>query len=423
MISIEKTVQDCKSFIEELKSGIHEWVEQRIEKRLRAQADQWLGRDYHQGRHKLCGRKGMALCQRCGSRQVKDFSRNGHRARQMVTTFGVVNFGLPRVKCQCGGSVRVPFGLLQPYQRLWDDVATQIGRLANWGVSLRHMQDLLGEQAHTAVGLSTLNRIVHNQPTPVELTLTSVPPVVLLDAIWVTLLEEGDGLQTDACGRQRQRKHKVKVCVLVALGIYPQTGGWGILSWDLAEGETQSAWEALLVALDTRGLYRQRGLELLIHDGAGGLVAALKQVYPHIPHQRCLFHKLRNLQQAIVPPHDLPRRQRRAFKTALMHLITPIFEASDEQHARTLTDDFADRFQTAQPRLVERLRQDWADNFAFLRVLARFPHWQRRYLRTTSLLERVNRMIRRLFRSAGAFHSRPGLCAAVTRVLAPLRLI
>jgi transposase-like protein len=313
--------------------------------------------------------------------------------------------------------------MLQPYQRLWDDVVTQIGRLASWGMSLRHMQDMIGEQAHTSVGLSTLNRIVQYRPAPVELTLTSVPPVVLLDAIWVTLLEDGTGLQTDACGRQRRHKHQVKVCVLVALGIYPQNGRWGILSWTLAAGETQAAWEALLVALDTRGLYRQRGLELLIHDGGRGLVAALKQVYPHIPHQRCLFHKLRNLRQAIVPPADLPRRERRAFKTALMHLISPIFEASDEHHARILTDDFADRFQTAQPRLVALLHQDWADNFAFLRVLAHFPDWQRRYLRTTSLLERVNRMIRRLFRSAGAFHSRSGLCAAVTRVLAPHRLI
>ncbi len=52
-----------------------------------------------------------------------------------------------------------------------------------------------------------------------------------------------------------------------------------------------------------------------------------------------------------------------------------------------------------------------------------FPNWPRRFLRTISLLERVNRMIRRLFRAAGAFHSLAGLRAAVARVLEPHRLI
>ena len=36
-----------------------------------------------------------------------------------------------------------------------------------------------------------------------------------------------------------------------------------------------------------------------------------------------------------------------------------------------------------------------------------------------SFLERVNRCLRRLFRSAGAFHSETGLLACVTCVLAP----
>jgi hypothetical protein len=51
----------------------------------------------------------------------------------------------------------------------------------------------------------------------------------------------------------------------------------------------------------------------------------------------------------------------------------------------------------------------------------RFPNWAVTALRTTSLLERVNRMLRYFFRAAGAFHSLAGLRAAVARVLAPYR--
>ena len=59
---------------------------------------------------------------------------------------------------------------------------------------------------------------------------------------------------------------------------------------------------------------------------------------------------------------------------------------------------------------------------AFYTVLEAFPYWPRSALRTTSLLERVNRMIRRLFRPAAAYHSRAGLAATVARVLTPLLL-
>jgi hypothetical protein len=55
--------------------------------------------------------------------------------------------------------------------------------------------------------------------------------------------------------------------------------------------------------------------------------------------------------------------------------------------------------------------------------LTRFPHWPRTALRTTSLLERINRRLRRLLRAASAFHSRSGLLSAVARSLIPLRLI
>lgn len=422
MLRIEEAVGDCKSFLAELNREMRSWVERRLEGELTQEVDRWLGRKPHGRRAKLGWRQVSGACPRCGSRRVKDFSRNGYRGRQMVTRLGVVRFGLPRVRCACGGSVAVPLATVRPYQQVWEDVLEQVGQWALWGVSLRQMQGLLGEQAHTSVGISTLNRIVQKPAKPVELALTSVPPVVLLDAIWVTLLEAEDRLQIDAKGRQRKRKRKLKVCVLVALGVYPQSGRWGILGWSLAEGETQAAWEELLIALDSRGLYRQRGLELLIHDGGGGLQAALQQVYPHLPQQRCLFHKLRNLRQAIVAPSALSPSERRTFKSDLMRLMRPIFQATDLHQARHLTDTFCAAYGESQPKLVTTLLLDWHANFAFFRVLARFPNWPRRFLRTTSLLERVNRSIRRLFRAAGAFHSRVGLLATVTRVLAPYRL-
>ena len=285
------------------------------------------------------------------------------------------------------------------------------------------MQNEIGAEMGTQVGLRALNERVQAVKMPPALELTSCPPVVMLDAIWVPLLEDTGKRRADSQHRQRPVKARRKVCVLVALGLYPQSQRWGILGWQLAGDESRQAWESLLLDLAQRKLFRQRGLELFIHDGGKGLIAALNYVHPHVPRQRCVFHKLRNLWQSIQVPESLSHRQSRQFKGRLLQPIRAIFEAKDWREATELRDVFCKHLANTQPDLLNTLLRDWADTIAFFRVLQRYPNWPRSALRTTSLLERVNRMLRRLFRPKGAFHSRLGLIAAVARVLNPFRLI
>jgi len=194
---------------------------------------------YAYEKRETVNRQGQAVCQSCEGRQAQAFSGNGHRQRQLVTTLGVVTYGLPRVVCECGGSVAIPFSILKPYQRLWDDIGKQIERWAALGLSLRQMQNKIGEQMGTQVGLGKLNEMVQAVPMRADIELTSVLPVIMLDAIWVTLLEDTATLQQDRLGRQRVIKTRHKVAVLVALGLYPQSGRWGILGWHVADEASQ----------------------------------------------------------------------------------------------------------------------------------------------------------------------------------------
>ena len=150
--------------------------------------------------------------------------------------------------------------------------------------------------------------------------------------------------------------------------------------------------------------------------------AALQVMYPHIPHQRCLFHKFHNLWHAIRPPANLPRQALLAFKRTLFQQVRTVFYASSPLQATQRRDAFCTQWQTDQPELVASLSRDWHEAIAFFRILTRFPPWPLRYLRTTSLLERINRKIRHLFRAASAFHSAAGLLATAARILDPLRL-
>ena len=418
---IKQSGQGIKSFLTDLQAQLAGAMGRAIESQLEADVTARLYRDYHERKAQV-SRQSQATCQRCGCQEASHFMRNGHRKRQLVTQMGVLDFWLPRVVCQCGGSVTVPFAILKPYQQIWDDVLGQIARWADLGLSLRQMQAEIGEQYGTQIGLRTLNATVHQVEMPNFIQLTSVPPIVLLDAIWVSLLQDTPTLRPDLLKRQRQVKAQSKVCVLVALGLYPQSERWGILGWHIATAESQDAWEALLLPLEARGLYRQRGLELFIHDGGKGLIAALDCLYPRIPHQRCTFHKLRNLWHSIQVPAGLTRDAQQQLKHDILQHVQAIFAADDEPAADRIRLKLIEQFQATQPQFVATLNRDWHDTIAFFRVLKHFPAWQRTALRTTSLLERVNRMLRRLFRPKGAFHSLAGLLATVIRVLSPLRL-
>ena len=421
-LKINQSLQGFNSFFVDLKQKLCEIVKQEVEQQLEKDVSQWLYRSHHERRSRI-KRDSQASCQRCGSQAARHFMRNGHRKRQMVTSYGVLSFWMPRVVCECGGSVKIPFSILKPYQQIWEDIRLQINRWADLGLSLRQMQDEIGEQIGTQVGLRTLNEQVQNIEISPAIEFTSVAPVIMLDAIWVTLLEDSERTQKDSIQRQRRVKTRRKICVLVALGLYPQSGRWGILDWQVAREESQEAWESLLVPLEERGLYRQRGVELFIHDGGSGLIAALNFLYPNIPHQRCAFHKLRNLWQAIQTPEGLSSPQKRQFKRNIIQHAAQIFDAPSLAQAQQIRDDIALQYRDTQPKFVATLERDWRETVAFFRVLKRFPQWRRTALRTTSLLERVNRMLRRLFRPAGAFHSMTGLLATVARVLHPKRLI
>jgi len=421
-LKINQNPVEIKSFLDGLYKHFNQLMRQSIEEKLESDVEKWLYRAPHKRRKGVC-RVSQAECQRCGSRQAQDFRRNGHRKRQVVTGVGVVDFWLPRVVCQCGGSVEIPFSILRPYQQIWADIELQVDRWADLGLSLRQMQTELGHQSQTQIGLRSLNQIINQHKSVTNIKLSSVPPVVMLDAIWVTLLHPTGTSQQDQLKRQRQVKARHKVCVLVALGLYPQSQRWGILAWHIADSESQEAWEALLLPLEERGLYRQQGLELLIHDGGKGLIAALNLLYPTVPHQRCSFHKLRNLWHSIQVPDGLSRDERQELKRDILQHAQAVFYAKDTREAEDIYRTLIQKFQHTQAKFVDTLRRDWADTIAFFRVLKQFPDWRRTALRTTSLLERVNRMLRRLFRPKGAFHSTLGLLACVNRVLAPKRLI
>ena len=81
------------------------------------------------------------------------------------------------------------------------------------------------------------------------------------------------------------------ISVLAAIGVR-RDGQKVLLSIRNMGGESKAAWRAFLDDLDARGL---KAPEFVIVDGAPGLEAALAELWPDAPVQRCTVHKHRNL--------------------------------------------------------------------------------------------------------------------------------
>lgn len=61
------------------------------------------------------------------------------------------------------------------------------------------------------------------------------------------------------------------------------------------------------------------------------------------------------------------------------------------------------------------LRRDFRATIAYFSPRERHPTWHRKYLRTTSRLERFNRRLRRRIRTANVFHSDAGVLAMIAQ--------
>ena len=123
---------------------------------------------------------------------------------------------------------------------------------------------------------------------------------------------------------------------------------------------------------------RRRGLPdplLVISDGAPGLIRAIEECFPRSARQRCLAHKLRNLQSK-VPEDQWPE-----FKA---HAIA-CYQAASPALARLLRDDMVSTYGAALPSALACLQDDFEACIAHLR----FPLAHRRAIRTTNMLERL----------------------------------
>jgi len=106
-----KARTELGSAVLEAEASLRETIALWFTQLLVAIASHVLGRPYHRRRAKVSRRlRREGICNRCGTRKSHWFTRNGFRRRQLLTRWGDLGVDLPRLRCECGGSVRIDFG-------------------------------------------------------------------------------------------------------------------------------------------------------------------------------------------------------------------------------------------------------------------------------------------------------------------------
>jgi putative transposase len=298
--------------------------------------------------------------------------RNGFYQRDLVTQYGIVTaIRVPRAR-----SGEVERSVFSAYRRRQAQVDLLIRDIFLAGVSTRRVGETLESLLGTPVSAQTVSRVARSLDREVE-RFHEAP---LADDLQYLFLDGVSMRLKVAAGVKRRM-------VLCAYGI-SLTGERRLLDFRLHDSESQANWEAFLGQLRERGLLGQR-LRLIATDGGSGLHAALQTVYPYAQRQRCWAHKLRNVANL------LKRRQ----QEECLEGARAIYQAETRQAAIKAYWAWARRWQTEAPKAVECLRKDLHELLSFFAC----PETHRRKVRTTNVIERCFREVRRRTRPMTCF--------------------
>lgn len=298
--------------------------------------------------------------------------RNGFYTRALSTELGTVaDVRVPRSR---DGQFRST--VLPRYQRRQPAVNDLLRNVFLAGVSTRRV----GEVVQSLLGVRWSATTVSTVTKTLDAAVAQFQQRRLLDEYQVLIL---DGVRQSV----KTALGATKRVVLVAYGV-TVFGQRELLAFRQAASESQACWEAFVNDLYRRGI-EGANLKLLVTDGCKGLHAALEVVYPYVKRQRCWVHKLRNV------ANKLPR----TIQAPCLKEAKTLYHAPTRREAVSRFHRWERHWQRLAPKAVACLRDDLDE----LLTVLDFPDAQRVKLRTTNVIERCFREVRRRTRPIGCF--------------------
>lgn len=356
-----------------IKDNLKELVRNSVEETLNALLD-------HEAEKPVKAERYERSCSRQGH-------RSGHYDRTFTTTSGDVTLRVPKLK-----GVRFETAIIERYRRRECAVEEALIEMYLAGVSVRRVDDITEALWGSKVSPGTISNLNKKAYKQIEqwrtCPLTEEYPYIYVDGVF---------LKRSWGGEVRS------VSILIAIGIN-RDGYREILG--AAEGmkEEKESRKNFFIFLKNRGL---SGVRLVIGDKCLGMLESLEEVYPDAKYQRCTVHFSRNV-FSVVPRGKVP---------VINKMIKAIHAQDNKEAARVKAKVVAQQLREMKlTGAAKKIETGIDETLTYMD----FPdqHWI--HIRTTNLIERVNREIKRRTRSIGAF---PDGESALMLVCARLRYV
>jgi putative transposase len=349
MLSVVTDEQSRAELACDLDELVREGARRMLAAALEAEVDAYLA-----AHHELTDERGHRLVR-----------RNGHaEPRQVTTAAGRVEVVRPRVddrRVDPGTGERVQFQsmILPRWCRRSPKVAEVLPLLYLHGLSSLDFVPALERFFGAAAGLSA--SVITRLTTQWQAERQAFLARDLADRDYVYCW--ADGIHFNL------RLEDGRLCCLVLVGVRAD-GTKELVAVTDGERESGDAWAELLRDCRRRGMGAP---VVMVGDGALGLWAALREVFPATREQRCWVHKVTNVLNAL--PKSVHAGARRA--------LNEIAQAEDRAHAERAIEALVSDYGAKWPKAVAKVVDDAEALLCFFDFPA--EHWL--HLRTTNPIE------------------------------------
>jgi putative transposase len=310
---------------------------------------------------------------------------NGYKDKTVATRLGPLALQVPQVR----GEVAFYPSALERGVRSERALKLAVAEMYVQGVSTRRvtevLQKLCGGMEISSGQVSRVAQMLDEELSTWRLRPLAALPYLVLDARYEKVRHGGA---------------VVSCAVLIAVGI-DLLGHRSVLGVSVSLSEAEVHWRDFLGGLQDRGLH---GVQYVVSDNHAGLRAALAARLSGVKWQRCQCHLQQNAQQYV--PRVTMRR-------AVAADLRDVFEAGDRPEAERRLKLVAQKYRQTAPKLAAWLEENVPEGLTVLEL----PEGHRTRLRTTNMLENLNKQVKRRTRVAGLFPNEASALRLVTAVL------
>ncbi len=311
---------------------------------------------------------------------------NGYKPKTVHTRVGRITFSIPQVRE--GGFYPAA---LEKGLRSERALLLAIAEMYVQGVSTRKVQAVTEQMCGVGLSSTQVSRAAARLDGDLARwrhRLLGEYPYLLLDAYYEQVREDVEVRN---------------LAILTAVGIRPD-GKREVLGVSVSLSEHELHWRAFLESLKERGL---KGIRLITSDDHEGLRAACLDVFGGVPWQRCQFHLQRNA-RAYVP--------RKSIQAEVAQDIRSIFNAPDRATAEAILERTVEKYQKTASRLAAWMAVNLPEGL----TIFSFPENHRLRIRTTNMVERLHREVRRRARVVSIFPNSAACLRLVSAVLSEI---